>query len=84
VLISILQCIKEISVTNGKPTVLIPLSIVMLTVLIKDAIEEINRYSQDKKENVREVEVFDTGSGVFERRKWEDIRVGDVLRLYQD
>lgn len=52
-LIAVLQCIKEISVTNGKPTVLLPLSIVMLTVMIKDAIEEINRYSQDRKENHR-------------------------------
>ena len=49
VLIAILQCIKEISVTDGKPTVLLPLTIVMLTVMIKDAIEEIHRYSQDRK-----------------------------------
>lgn len=79
-----MQCIKEISVTDGKPTVLLPLSIVMLTVMIKDAIEEIHRYSQDRKENVREVEAYSTLSEEFVKRKWEDIKVGDVLRLYQD
>lgn len=39
ILIAILQCIKGISVTDGKPTVLLPLTFVMLTVMIKDAVE---------------------------------------------
>lgn len=51
--------------TDGKPTVLLPLTIVMMTVMIKDAIEEIHRYSQDRKENVRPVEVYSNDSKVF-------------------
>lgn len=35
----------------------------MLTVMIKDAIEEIHRYGQDRKENVREVEIYSSQSG---------------------
>jgi phospholipid-transporting ATPase len=59
-LIAILQCIKQISVTDGNPTVLLPLTIVLMTVMIKDAVEEINRYNQDRKENVRSVEIYNT------------------------
>lgn len=52
--------------------------------MIKDAIEEIHRYGQDRKENVREVEIYSSQSGQFAKKRWEDIKVGDVLRLYQD
>lgn len=56
----------------------------MLTVMVKDAIQEIHRYNQDRKENIREVQIYSSQSGDFQKRKWEDIKVGDVLRLYQD
>jgi hypothetical protein len=40
--------IPSISVTGGKPTTLAPLSFVIITVLIKDAYEEYQRYQKDK------------------------------------
>ena len=40
IIIAILQMIPSISVTSGTPTILFPLSFVMLAVLIKDAYEE--------------------------------------------
>lgn len=52
--------------------------------MVKDAIQEIHRYNQDRKENIREVQIYYSQSGDFQKRKWEDIKVGDVLRLYQD
>jgi hypothetical protein len=47
--------IPSISVTNGTPTTLFPLSAVMIAVLIKDAYEEFYRYLKDKGENERQV-----------------------------
>ena len=47
-IIAVLQMIPSISVTNGKPMILLPLSIVMLAVMIKDAYEEYYRYRKDK------------------------------------
>ena len=40
--------IPEISVTNGQPTTLIPLSFVILTVMVKDAYEEFCRFLKDR------------------------------------
>jgi hypothetical protein len=50
--------IGPISNSDGKPLVLLPLSFVMSTVLIKDAIEEYNRYRKDKEDNSRPVQVL--------------------------
>lgn len=50
--------IPSVSVTNGTPTTLIPLSFVMLAVLIKDAYEEFYRYLKDRKENTKPVEIL--------------------------
>jgi magnesium-transporting ATPase (P-type) len=75
--------IPAISVTNGTPTTLVPLSAVMLAVLIKDAYEEFYRYLKDKSENERQVEVMD-GEGRFGFSKWEDVRVGEIIRLRKE
>ena len=58
ILIAILQTIPAISVTNGSPTILLPLAFVMLAVMVKDAYEEYYRYRKDKEENEREIDVL--------------------------
>lgn len=50
--------IPPISNTGGRPLVLIPLTCVVLTVLVKDAAEEYSRYLKDKAENNRPVQVL--------------------------
>jgi cell division protein FtsB len=50
--------IPSISVTGGTPTVLFPLAFVMLAVMVKDAYEEYYRFTKDKEENEREIEVL--------------------------
>ena len=50
--------IPSISVTGGTPTVLFPLAFVMLAVRVKDAYEEYYRFTKDKEENEREIEVL--------------------------
>ena len=50
-IIAVLQMIPSISVTGGSPTILLPLSVVILAVMIKDAYEEYYRYRKDKEEN---------------------------------
>lgn len=57
-----MQIIPSISVTNGTPTTLFPLSIVMIAVLIKDAYEEFYRYLKDREENTKPIEVWKNGS----------------------
>lgn len=49
--IMILQIIPSISVTDGKPTIAIPLTIVFFVNAIKDAIEDWRRHQSDQSEN---------------------------------
>ena len=74
--------IPGISVTNGNPTTIYPLTFVLLTVLIKDAYEEYCRYQKDSLENNRITEVLKDGQ--FVEGLWEDICPGQVLKILQD
>lgn len=47
-IILILQVIKKVSTTQGKPSVLLGLSMVLLISAIKDIIEDIKRQKGDK------------------------------------
>eukprot|EP01022_Parablepharisma_sp_SALTPOND_P011832 TRINITY_DN1507_c0_g1_i1.p1 TRINITY_DN1507_c0_g1~~TRINITY_DN1507_c0_g1_i1.p1 ORF type:complete len:1220 (+),score=110.17 TRINITY_DN1507_c0_g1_i1:124-3783(+) len=82
-LLSILQCIPAISITDGKPTVLVPLSIVILVSMIKDFIEDRKRQKSDKVENNSKVLILQS-SGEFETKRWADIRVGDIVKIRRD
>ena len=74
--------IPSISVTGGSPTILLPLSVVILAVMIKDAYEEYYRYRKDKEENEREVDKLTDGR--FELKQWGKLRVGDVIKIRKD
>lgn len=49
--LSILQTIRQISATNGIPTIILPLSFVFIVNGLKDAFEDYNRYKADLIEN---------------------------------
>ncbi|CAM9436840.1 unnamed protein product, partial [Scytosiphon promiscuus] len=53
--ISILQCIKAISITGGTPTTLAPLTAVLIATSTKDGIEDFSRHQADAQENSRMV-----------------------------
>ena len=46
-MILVLQLIKPVSITNGQPAILLPLSVVVATSAIKDIIEDCRRYRSD-------------------------------------
>ena len=74
-----LSTIKMISITAGKPIMLIPLTSVVLFSMGKDAFEDYNRHKNDNKENKIEAMVV-ARSGV-KCLNWEDIRVGDIVKV---
>ena len=82
ILIAILQMIPSISVTHGSPTILVPLTAVILAVMVKDAYEEYYRYRKDKEENERDVDVL--AGDNFEIRKWGTLQVGDIIKIRKD
>jgi len=78
-LISALQLIPGLSPT-GKYTTLLPLCIVLAVTAIKEAYEDIKRHRQDKQVNLRWAEVW--RGNEYVRTHWQDIKVGEVVRLH--
>lgn len=54
-----MQTIKSISITNGISTNAIPLTVVVLVSMFKDAFEDYKRHVSDREENNRMTNVYD-------------------------
>ena len=86
--------IPEISISGGKPTILMPLGFVVVVSMIKDIIEDSKRHASDKKENSSKVlcipredqlqYVDQTEEGVFKTLKWSEIKVGQIIKVKKD
>lgn len=81
--IAVLQTIREVSNTNGIPTILLPLAVVFVCSAIKEALEDRERHRADRIANSRPVLVL-TPLGEWEERRWGDLRVGDVVKVMND
>ena len=80
-IISILQTIKDISYSNGSPIMLIPFSFVVLINGIKDLYEDIKRKKMNNIDNNRICEVYDTKKNRFINKKWEEVKLGDIIKI---
>lgn len=78
-LVLALQVIKPISMSAGKPNILVPLIVVIGISAVKDLLEDLKRRKADKLENESKVmrAVFSTST--FEEVLWQDLQVGDVV-----
>lgn len=56
-----------------------PLVIVLGVAMVKEAIEDYRRSKADKEINNRKVKVLDPATKVFVEKRWEDVRVGNVI-----
>jgi len=56
--IAAMQSIREISTTNGRPSILVPLVFVLAVTAIKDALEDHARHKQDRTKNQALYKVF--------------------------
>lgn len=79
--IACLQVIPLLSITGGRPVILLPLTQVVVTSMVKDVFEDSKRHKSDRLENRREV-LACRGSAIMKIR-WRDVRVGDILRVQQ-
>jgi len=80
-IIAVLQCFPEISNADGKPIILLPLSVVVIVNSIKDFYEDWKRKKSDDEENNRKVEVYDLDKEKFIIKKWKDVFVGNILKV---
>lgn len=80
--------VAGLSLTDVSPvrpwTTFTPLAIVLGVSLVKEAIEDYKRHQADKKENGREVEVWSRSRRDWKTVRWDQVHVGDILRVTRD
>lgn len=62
----VLQVIPPISISGGKPAILLPLLFVVIVSAIKDLFEDLKRHKSDTKENNRKIIVANCETREFE------------------
>ncbi len=81
IIIAFLQMIPLISITGGKPVMLLPLSFVIFVSMIKDISEDYKRHKSDRKENQSKVLIMDVETGEFKQHTWEEVQLGAVVKI---
>lgn len=79
--VSAMQCIPAITNTGGYPTVLIPLTAVLLIAGVFKGLEDAARHKADRKANSSKARIFDPATKEFKDVLWSDIRVGDYVKV---
>jgi len=73
--------IPGISNSDGVPVMALPLSTVMGLSMVKDAWENYQRYLADQKENTKETKVYNAATKKMEKRSWQSVRVGQIIKV---
>lgn len=82
-IIGALEMIKEISTSGGVPVIWLPLVVIVLITALKDLLEDLQRHRSDREENERKILKLGP-EGNFVKIHWEEIRVGDVIKVLQE
>lgn len=80
-LIAALQCIPAITNTNGYPTTLLPLTLVVLIDAFFQIIEDMARHRSDREANAAPSFKFNKDSKKFEVVQRHELQVGDFVRV---
>ena len=65
----------------GSYTVTSSLAVVVGFTMVKEAVEDRKRYRKDQQTNARTTYILDA-SGNFEKREWKDVRVGNIVKVF--
>ena len=78
-----MQMVRIISISNGKPAMLPPLMIVVAVSMLKDAYEDYLRHQKDDEENDSKCTLI-SKEGKFVESKWRDLKIGSIVRVSQN
>ncbi|XP_009391641.2 phospholipid-transporting ATPase 1 [Musa acuminata AAA Group] len=81
--IAVLNQLPQLAVF-GRGASVLPLAFVLLVTAVKDAYEDWRRHRSDRIENNRAASVVDPRDGQFRPKRWKDVRVGEVLKVFAD
>ena len=80
-ILTILQTVKTISITNGVPTIAPSLIFVIFVSMVKDFLEDLKRWKSDAEENNCLVLVFE--NGFFQKKTWKYLKVGMIVKIQE-
>jgi phospholipid-transporting ATPase len=80
-IITFMQMVKEISISNGQPAMALPLVVIVIVSMIKDAFEDFKRHKADDLENNTICQVYDTALGSFKTAEWKRIVPGNIIKV---
>ncbi|KAL4487095.1 hypothetical protein ABPG72_001547 [Tetrahymena utriculariae] len=80
-IIGIFQILPSITTTEGKPIVYTPLTVIVVISMIKDFIEDRKRRKQDQFENQSDTSRLNIKTGQFEKVKWQELRIGEIIQV---
>jgi len=83
-IISYMQTIKSISISNGVPASAYPLAAVVFVAMLKDAFEDYKRNKSDNEENFKATKVYRQKTGKFEDVIWKDLKPGNLVKVSED
>ena len=70
--------------TEGRPTVAFPLGLVIIASAFKDWFEDAKRKQSDFEENQRKVLTANVEQRVFKPNCWQNLKVGQVIKVLRD
>lgn len=74
-----MQVIPAITISDGLPTIALPLMFVIMVSMLKDFVENCKRINSDNQENNSPVLAFKNGK--FEPTFWKKLLTGDIIKL---
>ena len=80
--LTVLQVIRPISISEGQPTILLPLAFVIVVAMIKDFLEDWKRTKSDREENHLPVNVLRNGG--FKTIKSQDTLSAEFVKVTRD
>lgn len=79
-----MQFIPAITISDGIPTIIVPLSFVILVSMAKDFYEDLKRKLADREENNRKILKWDHNSSKFSTVSWRNLATGDFVKVKSD
>jgi len=78
--IGLLQQIPNVSPT-GRFVTIVPFTVILMLTAVKELIEDFKRHRADDKVNSSLTNVLDASTREWEAKRWQDVAVGDVVRV---
>lgn len=79
-----MQMIDAITISEGLPTILAPLTFVIFVSMLKDFLEDFKRKSADAEENNSKVLKWDFHKKEFVTDSWKHLITGDYIKVCED